>query len=517
VVSASSGARLPRSSNLGAAPGLWRAIRSALVRSRHFVLLASPEAVGSKWVEREVKLWLRLNGTGRLHLAVTAGADPVWGHEADPRGETNPIPAAVLAAFSKTEPAWIDFRGVRGDSGFRRDNEAFRTAIVGLVAPIRGMTPAELIGEDYRQFRRTVRTAWSAVLLFAVLLFATIMAWNRAEAERREAVRQGTIALAPQLAAEADLVRNEAADRQDESALLAIESIHRTPGLEGDHALRRSLDTLPVARLPSDETVGSLAFSANGRYLANTSGVTARIFETATHKEIFTLEHPALVERIVFSTDARYLATADRNNTVRIVNIATRTTHAIEHPDWVLSMAFSADNQSLITGSRDTILRTVDIASGKVTGQMKLPGPVTALAVDARLACVTIDPRVVQLIETGTGKKVSEFRHSREVYRLYLSPDARYLATVDKNNAFRVFDILNKNAIEASFPATIQSVISGVTFSQDDLYVALAVGRTARVFALTKNEDTDQNGKESLASTTIAMSTRSPSVRTADI
>jgi WD40 repeat protein/ankyrin repeat protein len=484
------------SSNLGAAPALWPSIRSALVRSRHFVLLASPEAASSKWVQREVKLWLRLNGTRRLYLALTAGNEPVWGHEASVRMEGDPIPAA-LADFSRAEPLWVDFRGIRGDSEFRRDNEPFRTAIARLAAPIRGMTPSELIGEDYRQFRRTIRTAWSAATALAALLLATIVASYIAETARQEAVRQSTIALARQLAAQADLVRNEATDRQDESALLAVESIRLAPGLEGDQALRRSLGILPVARLPHDDAVGAIVFSANGRYLASMSGVTARVFETATHKEIITLSHPALVERILFSPDARYLATADRSNTVRVIDITTGTTHAVEHPDWVLSAAFSADSRSLITGSRDTIVRTVDTATGEEVGQLMLPGPVIALSMDARLAGTTTDHHVVQLIETGTGKKVAQFLHSREVYRLYFSPDARYVATVDGGNTFRVFETSNgREAIAVSFPATIQSNISGVAFSLDDLYVAIAVGRTARVFALTEGGEADQIGKE---------------------
>src|SRR5689334_10605706 len=44
--------------SLSATPQLWPTIESALGQSRYFILLASPEAAASKWVNREVAHWL---------------------------------------------------------------------------------------------------------------------------------------------------------------------------------------------------------------------------------------------------------------------------------------------------------------------------------------------------------------------------------------------------------------------------------------------------------------------------
>ena len=41
-------------SSLSASPGLWPSIEDALSQSRHFIVLASPEAARSPWVRREV-------------------------------------------------------------------------------------------------------------------------------------------------------------------------------------------------------------------------------------------------------------------------------------------------------------------------------------------------------------------------------------------------------------------------------------------------------------------------------
>jgi len=101
--------------DLGASPGLWPAIRSALVRSRCFILLMSPEAASSAWVRRELKLWLRLNGTRSLYFALTSGDQPDWIQHAEPHAATDPVPA-ILRGLYREEPGWIDWRDVRSDS-----------------------------------------------------------------------------------------------------------------------------------------------------------------------------------------------------------------------------------------------------------------------------------------------------------------------------------------------------------------------------------------------------------------
>src|SRR3954463_12488413 len=42
---------------LGLTPALWPAIRCALEESEHFVLLASPKAAASGWVNQEIEHW----------------------------------------------------------------------------------------------------------------------------------------------------------------------------------------------------------------------------------------------------------------------------------------------------------------------------------------------------------------------------------------------------------------------------------------------------------------------------
>jgi hypothetical protein len=59
--------------SLSATPHLWPTIEQALGQSRFFILLASPEAAASKWVNKEVAYWLEHNGVETLLIGVTDG------------------------------------------------------------------------------------------------------------------------------------------------------------------------------------------------------------------------------------------------------------------------------------------------------------------------------------------------------------------------------------------------------------------------------------------------------------
>ena len=58
---------------LAVTPELWGSIQKALEDMDHFLLLASPQAAQSKWVEREVDWWLRNRSATHLLIVWTDG------------------------------------------------------------------------------------------------------------------------------------------------------------------------------------------------------------------------------------------------------------------------------------------------------------------------------------------------------------------------------------------------------------------------------------------------------------
>jgi hypothetical protein len=74
-------------SNLSVHPDLWGTLVEALDRCRYLLLVASREAVESKWVKRETSHWLEHRGDRNLIILLTDG-EVVWDDAAqrfDPR------------------------------------------------------------------------------------------------------------------------------------------------------------------------------------------------------------------------------------------------------------------------------------------------------------------------------------------------------------------------------------------------------------------------------------------------
>src|SRR5438270_8248410 len=100
--------------SLSATPHLWPSIERVLSDSRFFLLLASPEAAASKWVNKEVAHWLDHNSIDTLLIGVTDGElswDETTGDFA--AREHMPLPP-VLAGRFPVEPKWVDLRAYRG-------------------------------------------------------------------------------------------------------------------------------------------------------------------------------------------------------------------------------------------------------------------------------------------------------------------------------------------------------------------------------------------------------------------
>jgi type II secretory pathway pseudopilin PulG len=173
-------------SSLSANPHLWSSITDALDESAWFVVLLSPDAAESEWVNNEVEYWLEHKDPDRIIPVLTEG-DFAW-HDGHIVSDAAPI--ALQRAFSD-EPRWVDLRFARTEDQLDLNNASFRAAIADIASAIRGIPKDELESEEVRQHRRTVRTAWAgglAVLLLAVLAgaIAIYAVGQRDSAEQNE-------------------------------------------------------------------------------------------------------------------------------------------------------------------------------------------------------------------------------------------------------------------------------------------------------------------------------------------
>ena len=147
---------------------LWGAIVKALDDSEWFVLLTSPLAAQSEWVNREIEHW-KANGSVDRILPVVTDGHWQWDEETgDFTADSDAVPPALHGVFGD-EPRHLDLRWAHEEKHLDLHNGRFRNAVAEVAAPLHGRSKDEIEGEDVRQHRRTLRTAWSAAATLAVL------------------------------------------------------------------------------------------------------------------------------------------------------------------------------------------------------------------------------------------------------------------------------------------------------------------------------------------------------------
>jgi WD40 repeat protein len=473
--------------SLSASPELWPSIERALAASRYFVLLASPEAARSGWVDREVRWWLEHRSPATMLIGLTAG-EVAWdgAHRGfDPAHSTALPPAAFQ--WPGGEPLWVDLRWARETRHVSLRDPRFREVVADLAAPVRGLPKDELIGEDIRQHRRTLRLARGAVaalLALAVTASASaVVAVRRAE----EARRQERTATSRLLAAAA---RNELEGRLDRALLLGAEALRLGQTGESRDALVTALqyDDRRRTYLWPNARVDAVAFSPDGHLLAS-SGMDddhlegpfpVTVTDVRGRRRVATLPRPARPQDVAFSPDGKLLALAEDS-----VTLWDTSTWQQQGPPLRVrgasSLSFSKDGRMLAVGATEAT-SVWEVATRRQLGTVPLAGQV-AISPDFRLLAVS-GGETISLWSLRNGRRagssaLTTFRPQQlprsynTVSMLTFSPDGKLLAAGAMNGTVTVLDTVS-HSIVASFHAHSrgrtwgsESDVTGLVFRRD--------------------------------------------------
>jgi len=163
-------------------------VREGLAASRWLIVVCSPAAAASPWVEREIVEFKRLHGEERV-LAVIASGEPYAslkpGREAE---ECFPLALRHALADDGT-PSGAALEPIAVD--LRKQGDGPRMALLKLIAGMTGVGVDELAQRDAQ--RRARRLAWLAVgasvgmIAMGVLAFTATQARNEARQQRAQA------------------------------------------------------------------------------------------------------------------------------------------------------------------------------------------------------------------------------------------------------------------------------------------------------------------------------------------
>ena len=256
-------------SSLSANPHLWSSITEALDSSGWFVLLLSPDAARSPWVNQEIEYWKDHRDPSRILPVLTAGTFE-W---AGVGVVGTAVPEQLQGSFAE-EPRWVDMRFAREKSDLDLKDPRFADAVADIASAIRGVPKDELASEEVKQHRRTVRTAWTGVATIALLAVAAIVFGVQSANNAVLASENERLAEARGLASSAISVL---ADDPELSTLLALRAIDRTPTgrempLEAVNALWRAASSNRLVDVYDSEAFTTVDLSADGARLAAVVG-----------------------------------------------------------------------------------------------------------------------------------------------------------------------------------------------------------------------------------------------------
>ncbi|MDT7762774.1 MAG: hypothetical protein QOC63_2194, partial [Mycobacterium sp.] len=322
--------------DLTATPSLLGKITDALDQSRYLIVVLSPHAAASEWVNKEVEYWLQHRGADNLLLVVAAGQLDWDDAEArfHPGRSDAAVPALTQPGGLPSEPIFVD---VSTDAPWDSADPRFRDKITDLAAPIHGKSKYDLGSEDVREqrrFRRLRRAAIAGLVLLTVLaLVATAFALvqqRRAEERQAEAIHQRNEAVARGLMSDGETMLAGFRSGGDVRALQEILAAHRIAPELDTGTLLTGLTYFrgsPRVFVPSDSgSVSSVAFSPDGHRIAfGTDERTVLVWDADTNAQITPAltGHDGRVSSVAFSPDGHRIISGSYDRTVRIWNADT--------------------------------------------------------------------------------------------------------------------------------------------------------------------------------------------------
>ena len=326
---------------------------------------------------------------------------------------------------------------------------------------------------------------------------------QRALAEK-EAETQHQIALAAQLAAQADLIREQRAELLPRSVLLAVESLRRFPSVIGEEALRGGLALLPqsLSVVQSDAAIEATAFSQDGRLaIAGDARGHGIIWDAESGRVVGGWSQDATINRLALNPAGTMLASASSDATVQLISLpAGKSVRRLSVPAPLWDVAFSPDGRWLATASLSGEVRIWDVESGQVLARLPHPSSVwqVAFSPDGRFLATACDDGVTrvwtlgtlqlqaQALSAGGGGVLLRPRRQLEqgasVSVLAFAPQGQWLATGGDDSSVRLWDLTSGQQVIRLF---CDGPVVALAFSPDGQRVAAgSLDATARVWAL---------------------------------
>lgn len=278
------------------------------------------------------------------------------------------------------------------------------------------------------------------------------------------------------------------ANFSENSEYLAITTEH------GELIVRNLNNNSELWRKTQESEFKLYTFSRNGKYLVTSTNKRAVVWETATGKQISSIDHPDVVTSAMFNLDGSALATACDEHPVQISNTLTGTKlNEIKGGENALAIAFSPDGRLIATGQRNT----ADIWDARTGENVKHIAGIppfddeyeyivhVAFSTDGKQLATVGDDGTTQLwdVETGNLKWVVG-----EAYNAILSPDNRHIL-IQQRGAVEAWDIITGKEVARLLYKEDGKLIA---FNANNALFAVADDKSMALLNASPNQDVER-------------------------
>ena len=459
------------------------------------IVVCSPDAVRSEWVEKEIIDFTKL-GKGRRILAVVVRGEPnaaarglAAENEALPRALRFHVEADGAISSKPADPLWID----RRESVADRQQMFLR--IVGALLGLQSLDDLILRERQAERRRRLVAQGIAASMTVLAIL-ASGAGWLAYQKQleavfARDQTLQGEMRLLTQAAAERLKAGNVSGTQ---GIILEVLANREAQGPDRAAAVSvfqemRANDAQVAVLSGHGGLVYTAAYSPDGtRIVTASSDKTARIWDAVTGAEITVLSgHGDIVSTAAYSPDGRRIVTASSDKTARIWDAVTGAQLAVlsGHGDAVASAGYSPDGRRIVTASDDKTARIWDAATGAQLAVLSGHSDHVASAAyspDGRRIVTASSDKTARIWDAASGAQLAVLSgHSDHVNSAAYSPDGRRIVTASYDKTARIWDAAT--AAQLAVLSGHSFAVLSATYSPDGRRIVTASGdKTARLW-----------------------------------
>lgn len=360
---------LPTSSSLG------DSLEVALSQSRSLIVLCSPHAAASRWVNEEI-LHFQRHGRGDRIVCVIVGGEPNAGSDTEAT-QREAFPEALRVVQTTDRHPSRSPADVPLAADLRPGGDGRHIALLKVVAGLLMLPLDELVARDQRRRR------WRAVQATTALVVALLLGGGIWLNEYRKTQAQA-------LATRAQWLLDGNMSQLPTAALLAVTAwdLALELNLAAEEVLgvmRRSTSLLPrpgMLRLKANSPLGSGVASADGRWMATRGDESVLLWDARSGNLMATLTTGGSVDALSFTRDGSKLVVVAGKfvqtwATASASSIGSQHIDGLGHP-----VSLSGDGRWLAAGLGSAVdVGTWDLATGTLTRRLRVDVPVTSLSI----------------------------------------------------------------------------------------------------------------------------------------